>query len=107
MSNCPNNILFDRPTPIVAEDYTDTFIQLLRNKGIHTIQVEPTFIIERLNDSNTSAGSITTNTTEDIEFVVNQLEEVNPTVVLVREVRKETIGYKVRYIVRIDYIKVS
>ncbi|AWD91072.1 hypothetical protein [Enterobacteria phage vB_EcoM_IME540] len=99
------NILFEKPKQVVTVDYTDTFIDALLQKGIKSIKVGPLYVIEQLKGNST--GEISTHSTSDIEYVIDQLVNVNPELVLVREVRKETRGGETKYIVRIDYIKIE
>lgn len=99
------NILFEKPKQVITVDYTDAFIDALLQKGIKSIKVGPVYIIEQLKGNST--GEISSHSTNDIQYVIDQLVNVDPELVLVREVRKETRGDETGYIIRIDYIKIE
>ncbi|AIX12203.1 hypothetical protein ACQ46_gp221 [Citrobacter phage Moon] len=97
-------ITFEKTPEVVVSDMTEEFIFVMETNNIRCIKVPPTYVIERLNCQN--AGEIMSKTTTDYDYVVNQFVALKPDLVLVREVKEECIGDDVRYIFRVDYIKV-
>ncbi|AKU43883.1 hypothetical protein CPT_Merlin237 [Citrobacter phage Merlin] len=98
-------ITFEKTPEVVVSDMTEEFIFTMEANNIRCIKVQPTFVIEHLEKQ--FGCEILSKSTTDYDYVIKQFVELKPELVLVREVKEECIGDDVRYIFRVDYIKVK
>lgn len=98
------SIVFVKPKDVKIEDITEKFIERLAEHNIKSVKVPPVYVIEQI--AGAESHEIRSNSTKDMQFIFDQIIELNPQLVLVREVTKRIVENEIDYIVRIDYIKV-